>query len=73
MTRIEIWAPKWSTNEVLVACHKVGVNNEIVFTKAPSMAGVYKIKGADAEKCKKVSNGKLVCYAIPLDMLRKAE
>jgi hypothetical protein len=58
---------------VLIACHKVGVNNEIVFTKAPTLPGVYTIKGSEVEQCPKESNGVINCYAVPLDKLRRSD
>jgi hypothetical protein len=73
MTRIEIWAPRWHDRKVLIACHKVGVSNEIVFTKAPTLKGIYTIKGSEVEKYPKESNGVLDCFAVPLDQLRSKD
>ena len=71
MNRIEIFAPRWHDRKVLIACHKVGVNNEIVFTKAPTLPGVYEIKGSEVEKYPKESNGTIDCFAVPLSALRR--
>ena len=73
MTSIEIYAPRYHARKVLIACHKVGINNEIVFTKAPTLPGVYTIKGSEVEKCPKESNGVINCYAVPLDLLRRKD
>ena len=73
MTRIEIWSPRWHDRKVLIACHKVGVNNEIVFTKAPTLQGVYTIKGSEVEKYPKESNGTIDVFAVPLSELRRKD
>lgn len=70
---ISIWQPRWHDNKVLIACHKVGKKNRIVFTKAPTLEGVYLVDGAEVEKCKKESNGRIMCYAVPLELLKKEE
>jgi hypothetical protein len=72
-SKIEIFQPRWHDRKVLIACHKVGVDNEIVFTKAPTLPGVYTIKGSEVEQCPKESNGVINCYAVPLDKLRRKD
>ena len=66
MNRIEIFQPRWHDRRVLVACHKVGANNEIVFTKAPTLTGTYHMRGESMMKYPIESNGKIDCYAVPL-------
>lgn len=73
MTTIEIWQPRWHDRKVLIARHKVGINNEIVFTKAPTLKGTYQIRGAEVEKYPIESNGRIECYAVPLNDMRLKE
>lgn len=70
----EILQPRWHDRKVLLAAFKIGAHNKIVFTKAPTM-GVepYYISGAVAKKFKKESNGKIDCYAVPIDELTPLE
>lgn len=70
---IEIWQPRWKDRVVLIAKYKVGTHNEIVFTKTPSLEGSFYISGVNASKYPIETNGKLACYAIPLDDLEKLE
>lgn len=68
---IKIWAPKYSTNEVLIGAHhvKTGVN-EIIFTKAPHLEGkVYQITGDKIRTFKKQANGKGFVYCVPMTEL----
>lgn len=68
MNRIEIWQPRYKDRKVLIAKYKVGVNNEIVFTKAKHLEGkVFKMKGAKIEKYPLDTNGRIPCYAVSLD------
>lgn len=70
----EIWEPVYSKKAVLLACHKVGTHNKVVFTKAPSMGEEpYYVSGKDVRKCKKESNGRINCYIVPLDKLQPLE
>lgn len=73
INKIPILQPRWKDRVVLPACYKIGTHNEIVFTKTPSMPGSYYISGAKASKYPKQTNGKLLCYAIPLDELEPLE
>lgn len=65
--RIEIWQPRWHDRVVLVAKHKVGINNEIYFSKSPTLTGVYKMRGEKMEKYPVDTNGTCPCYAVPLE------
>ena len=67
--RIEIWNPRWHDKVVLVAKYKVEGFNEIVFTKGTLKGRSCKIKGEDIEKYPIESNGKIDCYAVPLERL----
>jgi len=70
----EIWAPRYSTKDVLLAKYKVGNHNKIVFTRAPSMGTEpYYISGETAKLCKTESNGKIDCLVIPLSKLEPLE
>lgn len=71
MNKIEIFAPRYHDRKVLIAQYKVGVNNQIVFTKAKHLKGmVFEIKGAQVERYPLESNGTLPCYAVPLEDLK---
>ena len=56
---------------VLVAAHKVGEHNKIIFTEAPTLAGEWYISGKDIKDCqlKKKANGVIDCYIVPLRSL----
>lgn len=69
VTRLIIWQPKYSTRSVLLAKHKVGKYNEIVFTKAPAYPHKYFMKGEDIKKYPLRSNGSCLCYDVKLDDL----
>lgn len=71
--RLEIWQPRWKDRKVLLAKHKVGTHNTITFTKAPTLAGEYYISGAKAATYPLETNGKIACYAIPLDEFEPLE
>lgn len=66
-TPIEVWAPKYSTDSVLIGTHHVkdGLNT-IVFTKANHLkGGVYSIDGKNARTYPKQPNGKGFVYVVP--------
>jgi hypothetical protein len=67
--KIEIWAPRWRDRVVLIAKHKVGVHNEVVFTKSKSLPNTYYLSGETIRACPTDTNGKLSCYAVPVDKL----
>lgn len=68
---IEIWTPRYHDNVVLIATYKVkSGDNFIKFTKAKYLAGkIFKISGADIKSCPLDDNGKITCYAVPMDKL----
>jgi hypothetical protein len=68
---IEIWQPRWHDRTVLIAKRKVkdGVN-KIVFTKTPELKGkVFEMDGSAIRQYHIESNGKIPCYAVPLDII----
>ena len=68
--RIEIWQPRWHDRVVLIATHKVRENNTIVFTKTKAYEGQeFHISGAEIRKHDKDTNGKIDCYAVPLNKI----
>lgn len=74
MQRFDIFSPKYSTKQVLLKASKVRENNKIVFTKAPSMGTQpWYISGKEVKKFKKISNGVIDTYAVPLDKLTPLE
>ena len=67
--RIEIWDPRWHDRVVLIAKYKVGDTNDIVFTKGTLKGQNYKLSGREIRNCPIETNGKISCYAVPLDMV----
>jgi len=72
---IEIWSPKWKNRTVLIKCERVKDGwNYLRFTKTPSMTGLYQFNGtAVREQCEVQSNGKILCFAVPLYMLMEVD
>lgn len=67
---IEIWSPKYSTDEVLIAVKKVKDKNRIIFTQAKHLAGrVYLVSGQVIKKYPIQTNGTIPCYAVPMNKL----
>lgn len=64
---IEIWAPRYSTNSVLIASHKVKAGpNKVVFTKAKHLEGaVYQMDGGKIRSYPTQPNGKGVVHIVP--------
>ena len=74
MSYFEIWHPRYHDQRVLLAKRKVGKHNKIVFTKAPTLGDKpYYISGAKIKRFKIENNGKIDCYAVPLDELEPLE
>lgn len=70
MNTIEIWQPRWKDRTVLIAKYKVQANNKIVFTKTKTLKDKeYYITAEELSKYPIEDNGKIACYAIPLDKL----
>lgn len=70
----EIWRPRYHDRKVLLAKFRVGTHNKIVFTKAPHMGtDPYYISGDKVQKFGIESNGKIECYAIPINELEPLE
>lgn len=74
MSAFSIWSPRYHDSRVLLAAHKVGRHNKIVFTKAPSMGdNPYYVKGESVKKYKKETNGAIDVYSVPLSELEPLE
>ena len=70
-TAIEIWQPRWKDRKVLIACHKVrDGKNYIRFTKAKSLPGLYSVDGEVIRSSEQCTNGRIMCYAVPLSELK---
>lgn len=70
MNRIEVWHPRYHDNVVLLAKYKIGPHNLIVFTQADSLKDrEFYISGEAVRECPLESNGKISCYAVPMDAL----
>lgn len=70
LNKIEIWAPKYKDNTVLIAAYKLRGENEVVFTKAKHLAGMsFYVDAATVQSSPIVSNGAIKCYAVPFDKL----
>lgn len=70
---LSIKQPRWKDSVVMLACYKVGDNNEVVFTHAPTMGGKYYVSGRIARSYPKQSNGSIMCFAVPLHELEPLE
>lgn len=70
---IDIWQPRWKDRVALIAKYKVGTHNVITFSKTKSLKGEYYISGEAIKQYPIDNNGKLDCYAVPLDALEKLE
>lgn len=69
-----IWQPRYHDKKVLLAKFKVGTHNKVVFTKAPDMGTQpYYISGEKVKSYPAESNGKIQCYAVPIDALEPLE
>lgn len=72
--KLEIWHPRYHDKVVLLAKHKIGAHNEIIFTKAPSMGdNHFYVSGAEVRSCPTETNGTIACYAVPMAMLKVLE
>lgn len=82
----DIWQPKYSTNEVYIACYKVKRNKRDIKLKFSEVgatseyAGDWFISRKEALKCKKkFDNNGMECYAIewsrfePLEISERSE
>lgn len=70
----EIWERRFHDNRVLLAAHKVGEHNKIVFTKDPTMGTEpYYVSGKSVKKYPKEDNGKISVYAVPIKELEPLE
>lgn len=72
---IEVWQPRWHDRVVLIAKYKACAGkNEIVFTKAKSLKGKkFYVDGMDMAKCPLETNGTILCYAVPMFMLKDVD
>lgn len=71
---IDIWQPRYKDRVVLIASYKVKENNKIIFSKAKHLAGkVYYMSGRKIRSYPIDTNGKVQCYAVPLDDLEPLE
>lgn len=74
LNTIEIWQPRYKDRKVLIACYKAREHNKIVFTKAKHLAGQeFYISGKSLRGYIVEDNGKIPCYAVPLDDLEPLE
>lgn len=69
---IEIYDPRWRDRVVLIATYKVGTHNQITF-KTRSLPATYYLSGETIRACPIDSNGKIPCYAVPIDKLEVLE
>lgn len=67
---IKIWEPRWHDRVALIAKYKVKDGpNTIKFTKGSLRGKMYTMDGADIRSYPLETNGKIPCYAVPLDVL----
>jgi len=72
---ITIWNPRWHDRVVLIAKYKVSSGeNKIKFTKAATLRDkIFTMSGEDIRSYPLETNGKIPCYAVPLDDLQEAK
>lgn len=73
---IEIKQPRWRDRVVLIAKYKVGTHNIIDMVnikEGNAYSGKFYLSGATITKYPLDSNGKIPCYAVPLDELQVFE
>jgi hypothetical protein len=72
---ITIWNPRWHDRKVLIAKYRVmNGPNVIRFTKAKSLKDKdYTMPGEQIRTYPLETNGKIPCYAVPLDELQEIE
>lgn len=71
---IDIWTPRYKDRAVLIASYKVKERNKIIFTKAKHLEGYeYYMTGNKLRSYPIDTNGKVQCYAVPLDDLEPLE
>ena len=72
---LEIWQPRYKDNVVLIAKFKVCKGeNLITFTKAKHLEGmVFSVEEEAIRSCPLQSNGKIDCYAVPMELLTRKE
>ncbi len=69
---IEIWQPRWHDRKVLIAKYKVKEDNDIVFTKTKCYKDkVFSLKGDVIRGYPLETNGKIQCYAVPLECFKE--
>ena len=70
---IKIWNPRWHDRKVLIAKYKVKDGlNKIIFTKARTLTDkIFTIEGQQIRQCPLETNGKIPCYAVPLEDLKE--
>ncbi len=77
MNIVDIWQPKWSTRQVLIGKHKLLSDPTIIrFTKIKDgneWAGVWSVSKKEIMSSQTVNNGKIDCWAVPLDKLTRVE
>lgn len=74
MNFFSIWTRRYHDNRVLLAAHKIGQHNKVVFTKDPGMGTEpYYISGKTVKKYPKTSNGKISVYEVPVDEFEPLE
>ena len=83
--KFEIWAPRWKdvwvdkqrvkSPVVLLAKQRIGLHNEVVFTKtkAERFKGSWYIAGTEAKNFPIGNNGAIECYEIPFDEFEPLE
>lgn len=75
LAHFQVWNPKWSTKQVLIACYKVDNAKtdhiKITFPKSNAMKGDWYASRAMIRKCPTQNNGVILCYMVDLDKLEK--
>jgi hypothetical protein len=69
-----IYSRRYHDNKVLLAAHKVGQHNKIVFLNDKGMGTEpYYCSGKTIKKYSKTSNGSISCHVVPIEELEPLE
>lgn len=76
-TKLEIWSPRYHDSVVLLSQNKVHHASSVIlieFTKAKSLLGQrFCVTRDTVQSCPLETNGKIKCYAVPMDKLESWE
>jgi hypothetical protein len=77
IAHFQVWNPRWHDKKVLIACYKIDnaktEHIKVTFPKSHAMSGDWYIARSKVKRCKKESNGTIMCYVVALGKLEPLE